>query len=109
MSGSVNVSGTVNATVLSTGDVAFKVYKVTATIPSTGTSMTITIPSTVTGIIGCLGGILNGTQLFPFAWTYDANWVIHPVINGGTSILVYLGSLTYIGGKTAVITIFYTG
>ena len=105
---SLDVSGSVKAITLSTGDVAFKVYKVTGTLAATGSSISVALPDYITylNVISINGGCTdNGTVWLDFAWKQDANWGVSTQINGNSLVLFSNGGS--VGGKAFRATIVY--
>jgi len=98
----------VNATALSTGDVAFKVYKITGTLSATGTSIAIALPSYITfsNIVGFVGGTRDGTPgttFLSFSWS---GWDVSVQVNNvGNIVLLPTGAAS--GSKPFQCLIFY--
>jgi len=114
VSGSVAVSGSLNASSLTAGNVAFKVYYCTGTLGAVNTTTTVSLPSyfTSANIISITGltdtSPSGGGTRIGFAWAWDGNWAVS--VEGVTLSTPYLylmntGALT--PGKPYYVTIMY--
>jgi len=102
----LDVSGSVNATSMTVGNVAFKVYYYNGTFPSSG-SFTMTLPSYITyaNVISATGGTSSGNVWLSFSWFYDTAWSVSVQIQGNTLTLFNTGTNT--PSKPFYLTIIY--